>query len=238
MVLNLAHESRRTEKGPPPVSRIKLYWLLKQRPWLTLKEVAKILGTSYDAVRQAHSRLKRDGDRVTGYCPVCLKRTVIKEENQTLCASCGTVLLEEDFIPFYDRGGYPTNFIQRNRGLGSSVETENALIRGLGLKHVSMGQVQRLGYSEPKFFTAVKKLVIELGGFQEWDTEVTNTIGRLIEIECERILKTRCEITRKTIRETALKVLSRAYEAWPNRVHLSQNVLDEMRKKGFLGEKP
>ncbi|MEM0054306.1 MAG: hypothetical protein QXL89_08995 [Nitrososphaeria archaeon] len=52
----------------------------------------------------------------------------------------------------------------------------------------------------------------EVGGFQEWDTEITNTIGRLIEIECERILKTRCEVTRKTIRETALKVLSRAYE--------------------------
>lgn len=220
------------------MSRIRLYWLLKQRPWLTLKEAAEVLGISYNAAKIAHHRLKRDGFKVSSYCPVCLKKAVIKEGNQILCSSCGTVLFEEDAILFPNKGGYPTNFIQRNRGLGSSVETENALIRALGLKHVSMGQVQRLGYSEPKFFTAVKKLVIELGGFQEWDTDITNTIGRLIEIECERVLKTRCEITRKTIRDTALKVLAKAYEVWPSRVHISQNILDEMRKKGFFGEKP
>ncbi|MBC7091250.1 MAG: hypothetical protein H5T50_05000 [Nitrososphaeria archaeon] len=239
MAVNLAQEKRKhVESRPLPVSRIRVYWLLRQRPWLTLKEVARILGISYNAAKKAHSRLKRDGDKVSCYCPLCLKNSVIKEGKEVLCTSCGTVLLEEDEIFFHGKDGYPTNFIQRNRGLGSSVETENALIRALGLKHISMGQVQRLGFSEPKFYTAVKKRVIELGGFQEWDNEITNIIGRLTEIKCELVLITRCEITRKTIRDTALEVLAEAYKVWPNRIHIPQNVLDEMRKKGLIGDTP
>lgn len=223
--------------GPPPSTRVKVYWLLRQKPYLTLKEVARILGLSYNAVKLAASRLKRDGVRVSGYCPICLKKTVVVEENEILCTSCGTVLLEKsEAFSFPGKGSYPTNHIQANRGLGSSVEMENSLIRALGLNSISMGYVQTLGFQEPKFFTKVKRLVVELGGFEDWDMELTNVIGRLVEEKCTHVLRTRCEITRKTVRETALQVLAEAYKTWPHRVRIPENVLEEMRKKGFLSK--
>lgn len=232
---NVVQGKRRGFRGPPPSTRVKVYWLLKQKPYLTLKEVARTLGLSYNSVKLAASRLKRDGVRVSSYCPMCLKKTVVVEENDVLCTTCGTVLLEEhETLSFPGKSGYPTNYIQANGGLGSSVEMENSLIRALGLNSISMGYVQKLGFLEPKFFTKVKRLVVELGGFEDGDMELTNAIGRLVEEKCTHVLRTRCEITRKTVRETALQVLAEAYKTWPQRVHVPENVLEEMRKKGFI----
>lgn len=47
----------------------------------------------------------------------------------------------------------------------------------------------------------------------------------------------RVELTRKTIKRTALTVLAEVYKAYgPNRVRLSDVTLNEMKKEGLLDD--
>ena len=75
-------------------TQIRLFWSIQEDPGLTLKDHADKLKISYPAAKMAHSRLKarKEGNRVTRFCPHCLKPTVILSDVVRVCTSCGAEL--------------------------------------------------------------------------------------------------------------------------------------------------
>lgn len=229
------------KRGPPPISQIRLYWLLKREPWLTLREAARRLGISYNAAKLASSRLKRNGVMVSKYCPACIKPSVIREDGQYVCTQCGLVIYEEvatrPSVKALERSAQ-ASLIQVDKGLGLSHEMENWLIQRLKLKHLTMGKNLSLNtFGDPAFTRAVLRKIVELGNFRDGDFQISQEAARLARKLCQQIIMQRAEITRKTIKRVALKVLAELYRTYGHgRVRLSSEVMDKMIKEGLLGD--
>ncbi len=176
---------------------------------------------------------------MTRYCPICIKPNVIKEDGQYVCTQCGLVIYEEvdarPSVKAMERSGH-ASLIQVDKGLGLSHAQENRLIRRLKLKHLTMGINLSLStFGDPAFTRAVLRKIVELGNFRDGDFQLSQEAARLARKTCERIIMQRAEMTRKTIKLTALKVLAELYRAYgPSRVRLSQKVLEEMEKEGLI----
>jgi len=104
-------------------TQIRLFWSIQEDPGLTLKDHADKLKISYPAAKMAHSRLKarKEGNRVTRFCPHCLKPTVILSDVVRVCTSCGAELPYVNDRPRAPVGGYEyTLSSQWNHMLGTN----------------------------------------------------------------------------------------------------------------------
>jgi hypothetical protein len=112
------------ERGPPPKSLIRLFWLLKEDPCVSDLELALQLDVEVESVPVYRWRLKNLLSDITSYCPHCFSKNVWadRENGERVCTACGVVLEQEasmiHTLPF-DETYAPTSNIAFGKNLGA-----------------------------------------------------------------------------------------------------------------------
>lgn len=224
-----------------PKTQIRVFWLLKEEPFLESSDIAKKLGISIHAVDNALSRIGKRRKTVSPVSPVslisksckhCFKATLKQEGNVMVCHNCGAESpLEYENTEYHE--SQPVNAMLWGHGLGGAPDY-NALREGSVKTRVIQShpriifdEMTKVLEKDPIILTAKAELARFMKAQGINSQSLTDQLGTLLQKEIAKFKQRYpfLKINYKIRRQLCATVLKEAQIAYRNLKQTSEQYI-------------